>query len=230
MSVYGVLRGIWHSLPASLRASPGFRRLGQEVAGDFREHHQHVYTRAYYEDDVDGPALQASTSISRSVCRDLMPTRVVDVGSGSGALLTAFASRGVSTMGLEYSEAGRAISTSRNVETHAFDVRFDSPAGEWGKFDVACCTEVAEHIPAEFADRLVKVLVTLAKTVVFTAATPGQGGVDHVNEQPHSYWIEKFLSHGYSVDQTLRERWSAEWKDAGVAYWYWKNVIVFTKT
>ncbi len=34
-------------------------------------------------------------------------------------------------------------------------------------------------------------LVVLAATVILTAATPGQGGAGHINEQHHQYWIDK---------------------------------------
>jgi hypothetical protein len=47
--------------------------------------------------------------------------------------------------------------------------------------------EVAEHIPERLEDRYVDMLCLLGNLIVISAATPGQGGMDHVNEQPHAY-------------------------------------------
>jgi hypothetical protein len=47
------------------------------------------------------------------------------------------------------------------------------------------CTEVAEHLLAEHADALIENIDrAAAEWVFFTAATLGQRGFGHVNEQP----------------------------------------------
>jgi hypothetical protein len=66
--------------------------------------------------------------------------------------------------------------------------------------DLCVSTEVAEHLPAAFADTHVSYLCRTADAVLMTAATPGQGGTDHVNEQPHSYWIETYCGHGFDYE------------------------------
>ena len=35
--------------------------------------------------------------------------------------------------------------------------------------------------------------------MLFSAAVPGQGGENHVNEQPLAYWRAIFREHGYSA-------------------------------
>jgi hypothetical protein len=73
-------------------------------------------------------------------------------------------------------------------------------------------------------------LVGFAPRVVFTAATPGQGGgADHVNEQPHEYWIKKFEQRGYDLMEDLSAKWKAEWADRGVAGCYFLNIMVFER-
>ena len=72
--------------------------------------------------------------------------------------------------------------------------------------------EVAEHIPEKFADHFVRTLITMAKkAVVITAAPPGQGGTDHVNEQPYEYWIDRFNLAGASYSRELTEAFRNEW-------------------
>ncbi len=229
MLLYAILRGTWRLLPADVRSWPGLRRMTQPLAGRFREHNQGLYNTGYFERDVDGPASKSSSVIVQSVCRDLGPARVADVGCGSGALLHAFAVRGVETVGLEYSESAREIARRKGVDVRPFDVRFDQVDPDWGLFDVVCCTEMAEHLPGKFADRLVRTLSRLGRFVVFTAATPGQGGVDHVNEQLHEYWIEKFSTAGLELNVSLTESWQSEWKNGGAESWYWRNLMVFAR-
>jgi SAM-dependent methyltransferase len=67
--------------------------------------------------------------------------------------------------------------------------------------DLVICTEVAEHLFQREGKRLVRVIAQAArKWVFFTAATPGQGGHHHVNEQPNEYWIRKFQRNGMRLD------------------------------
>jgi hypothetical protein len=87
--------------------------------------------------------------------------------------------------------------------------------------------EVAEHLPKSCARRFVQLLTALSPLVVFTAATPGQGGVDHVNEQPHEYWIDLFQSQGFQFDHRLSVEWRGQWEAAGVASFYHRNLMIF---
>lgn len=67
-----------------------------------------------------------------------------------------------------------------------------------GRFDLVISSEVAEHLPEEKAQIFITNLTNHASSIIyFTAAEPGQGGVDHINEQPHEYWIEKFNLNGF---------------------------------
>jgi SAM-dependent methyltransferase len=225
-SIYRLLRKGWRLLPSEVRGLDPVRRFTQPIAGTFREHKQSVYHGSYFDTDVEPAAARASKVIADSVMRDIAPASFIDVGCGTGALLAEVAARGVNVLGLEYSDAGIERTRQRNIDARRFDVRYDSVA-HLPRFDVVCCTEVAEHIPARFADRLVDSLVSLGDRVIFTAATPGQGGVDHVNEQPHVYWLEKFTSRGFRFDARTSASWRDEWHRAGIQDWYWKNVMVF---
>ena len=93
--------------------------------------------------------------------------------------------------------------------------------------DVVVSTEVAEHLNEENADRFVELLTSLAPTAVVTAAVPGQGGTDHVNEQPNEYWIEKFEAREFAFDRDLSSRLRAEWRDAGVEGFLYGSLMIF---
>ena len=42
------------------------------------------------------------------------------------------------------------------------------------------------------------------RSICFSAAVPGQGGYQHINEQFQDYWIEKFRARGYTAYDMLR--------------------------
>jgi len=90
------------------------------------------------------------------------------------------------------------------------------------------CTEVAEHVKPEFADSLVQQLTSLANQVVFSAAVPGQGGgVDHVNEQPNSYWITRFAESGYVYLGEATKARREQLLELDVAGFYTMNLMLF---
>lgn len=91
---------------------------------------------------------------------------------------------------------------------------------------------MAEHLYAKHADKLVETLTRSARhAIYFTAAPPGQGGLDHVNEQPHEYWIEKFNVHGWMLDAKktvdVRELLLRVIREQ---HWYTHNSMVFIPT
>lgn len=72
-----------------------------------------------------------------------------------------------------------------------------------------------------------QVIVATAPVVVFSAATPGQGGQWHINEQPHAYWMSRFAKRRMAYDRTQSADFRESWQAAGVDFWYADNVLVF---
>lgn len=93
------------------------------------------------------------------------------------------------------------------------------------KCDLAVSLENAEHIDGRWADDLIDALTESAPVVLFSAATPGQGGDHHVNEQPHSYWHYKFMKRGYGFVDWIR--WAIR-DDPKVFKWYRDNIFLYT--
>jgi hypothetical protein len=93
-----------------------------------------------------------------------------------------------------------------------------------GRFDLAVCLEVAEHLPASRAALFVADLVKLSPVVLFSAAIPGQPGVHHVNCQWPAYWADLFAFHGYGCRDEYR--WPL-WDDDRIESWYRQNVLIF---
>jgi len=95
-----------------------------------------------------------------------------------------------------------------------------------GKFDVAICLEVAEHLPEKSATTLVQSICSLSDFVLFSAAIPGQGGLHHLNEQWQEYWVEQFREKDYKAFDYIRPR---IWDDSKIQFWYKQNILLFVK-
>lgn len=220
-----VIRKLYRTLlPPSVRGSTMVAKLKQSLLG-----HGWYYDSGYFAREVEGPAVRSAGRIANSILNEFKVTRVIDVGCGTGALLEALRDRSCEVFGLDYANAALKYCRARRLNVAKFDLERDI-FNDKRTFDVAVSMEVAEHLPERAADRYVDLLTRLSPIVVFTAAPPGQGGTDHVNEQPPSYWINKFRQRGFEHVEELSQRWRETWKAAGdVKGWYYENLMIFRR-
>jgi SAM-dependent methyltransferase len=224
-------RRIWRAIvPPSIRARPfvvNAKRLYYQLLGiDARDA---VYDADYFLNDAALMTVPGAEVVAESILSDLRPSTVVDVGCGTGTLLEAFRNRGCRVFGLEYAESALEQCNKRRLEVQKFDLENMSLTRD-RRFDVAITMEVAEHLPETSADHFVTLLTSLSDLIVFTAAPPGQHGMDHINEQPPSYWKSKFQEHDFEHDETLSSRWKLAWEASGsMAYYYHRNLMVFRR-
>lgn len=176
------------------------------------------YTTSFY--DLIRPGCVASAAVVAPIVYDMVrPDRVIDVGCGEGHWAKAFESAGAAHV---HGVDGEYVRTRVVDRFTPVDLASDF-ALDTDPFDLAVCLEVAEHLPAQVADRFVGNLCTLAPVVLFSAAAPAQGGVGHVNEAWPAYWANLFDGHGYTVSGALR--WQI-WNDDRVENWYRQNLLV----
>lgn len=212
--------------PEKVRSSSFIRKL-KAVLYKIIPIHDFIYDDDVYESFNEGSASRSVAAISETIIKDLKPVSVIDVGCGAGILLEALQSKGCQIFGLEYSSPAVKRCKDRGVDVRQFNLEKDSLKKKIS-FDVVVSMEVAEHLPERTSDRYLDLLVSLADIIVFTAAPPGQGGLDHVNEQPKSYWITRFKRRNYVLDEELTAQWADKWeKDGNVAVWYYKNLMIF---
>jgi SAM-dependent methyltransferase len=190
--------------------------------------HDSIYDEKYFKTEVEGPAVASASAMARTIIEHFHPHSVVDIGCGTGALLVAFREFGCSVSGLEYAEAALRYCRERNLDVRKFDIERQA-LKKAACSDLAVSFEVAEHLPEKKADQFVNLLCSLAPVVVCSAAKPGQGGLDHVNCQPRSYWIKKFERRGYLFDSVAADKLRAEWHAQGVAGYYHENVMAFRR-
>ena len=94
------------------------------------------------------------------------------------------------------------------------------------RFDLAISTEVAEHLEEEQEEVYLENITKTSDQILFTAAVPGQMGVNHINEQWQSYWIKKFRERGYYCDYSIRDYF---WNDKRINSWRRQNILYFSK-
>ncbi|MCE5199806.1 class I SAM-dependent methyltransferase [bacterium] len=152
------------------------------------------------------------------------PASVIDVGCGPGIYLAPFINGGAKVLGIDGSPAAGKVLPATLFE----HVDLRDPWTPPQRYDLAMCIEVAEHLHEEFADTLMDTLTRCSDRIVFTAATPGQGGYYHWNEQPHEYWIDKFKARGYDFgtqNNALREHLGV----GNYVAWLRNNAMLFER-
>jgi SAM-dependent methyltransferase len=179
-----------------------------------------IYAASFYEDGGFARTEASARVMTAWIHSTLKPRSVLDLGSGAGHYLRAFARLGVESLGLEASPSGVSKSGD-DVLALTYDLR--RPLHVSRRFDVVMCVEVAEHIPNRSSAVLVESICSSAgRFVIFTAAPPGTPGADHINCQSTEFWTALFRAKGFCMrgDLTTDLRRTAEIGDA--AQW-WKS-------
>jgi hypothetical protein len=173
-------------------------------------------------------SLAARSRRSADIIIDLLRQRlpvasVADFGCALGTWLAAWRQAGVQdVLGVDGSY----------VDRHRLEIPLDlfhscnlvEPIDLGRRFDLVESTEVAEHLPEAAARSFILSLVRHSDLVLFSASPPGQGGENHLNEQPYEYWRDRFAEHGYRMFDWIRPRIIGM---APVAYWYRYNLFLF---
>lgn len=180
------------------------------------------YDHEFY-DEISPFSVDAARVVVPIVHGLVKPASVVDVGCGTGAWLAAWRDNGVTDiLGIDGDYVDRA---ALHIDPSAFrSADLERPPAIERRFDLAMSVEVAEHLDRSAAARFVAFLSSLAPVVLFSAAPPGQGGVDHINEQWPAYWAHLFADHGLRPFDVIRPR---VWQSTDVAFFYAQNLVLY---
>jgi 2-polyprenyl-3-methyl-5-hydroxy-6-metoxy-1,4-benzoquinol methylase len=207
------------------KLASGVRRLGSFVNSQrFGVSPSRIYGDDFYEHHVGHHQEPSAAAVAETLIELFHPACTFDVGCGSGIYSRELAARSVQAFGCDGSE--HAI---KRVPPTVFCVQHDlkEPLTTNRRFDLCFCFEVAEHIPKRFSENLVASCAGLSDTVVFSSATPGQGGTDHINEQPDSYWDALFAQNGLAPDPETTARLRERFRARDVIHWLTSNTRVY---
>jgi len=183
----------------------------------------------FYDDDFASTSLRDKAwaeNFCDIILKTFNPKSVIDFGCGTGDLLHLFEKKGTEILGIDGSRANRNHCKINKDNFLLFDIRNKYKSKK--KYDLCLCLEVAEHIEERYSDILINSLARSSPNIVFTAAPPGQEGLNHVNLKPYDWWIRKFEGINFKFDKSLTEYLKREMtKIPDIHAWYIKNLLVF---
>jgi len=185
----------------------------------------HVYDSKFM-DYADVSSRYSAKTIVR-ILREVLPIEsVLDIGCAKGTWLDAWRASGVDRI---HGADGDYVDIDRLVVPRESFTKADisEPLTLGGCFDLVQSLEVAEHISTKCSDCFIENLVSHSNGIVlFSAASPGQGGEFHINEQPYEYWRQKFRELGFEPFDYIRPQIAA---DSAVSFWYRYNIILYVR-
>jgi SAM-dependent methyltransferase len=160
------------------------------------------YGKAFYEGRESN---KDAAKVVLPIVKTLVdPGSVVDVGCATGIWLSVWQSLGVQhVVGVDGPWVPRDLLEIAEKNFVVADLSAAIPLE--GTFDLVVSLEVAEHLPPECASSFVNALCRLGPVVLFSAAIPFQGGVNHLNEQWPDYWAHLFAENGYVPVDCIRQ-------------------------
>lgn len=180
------------------------------------------YDQRFYNIIADG-SLRSALIVAPLVQELVRARSAVDVGCGVGTWLKAFQQNGVETvLGLDGSYVDTQLLQIPADRFRPTDLKKPIPVDQ--RYDLAICLEVGEHLPASRCSDLVQALVNFAPVVLFSAALPGQGGTNHINEQWPEFWAKRFAARGYRKLDVIRPQ---IWQNEQVEPWYRQNIYLY---
>ena len=180
-----------------------------------------MYDKTFFDYITHGS--RRSAEVVTAALVGLIPVKsVLDVGCGRGAWLDAWRKLGVSdVLGLDgnYVPAESLLVPSQHFRA----VDLTQPLHLDRTFDLVQSLEVAEHLPPSATETFIATLTRHADVVLFSAARPGQGGENHLNEHTYEYWRRQFNARGFAMYDAVRPLID----DRSVEPWYRYNSFLF---
>ena len=172
---------------------------------------RHYYDELFFEEYLKlKPGYQ---KLAELIYEWAQPTSVCDFGCGNGFLLYFLAQRGIEVSGVEGSDDALKF-MDKSIRPRILVRDLTEPI-ETDVHDLVISTEVAEHLPKRSSATFVQNLANgAARSIVFTAAQPGQWGDGYINCQPRGFWIALFQSRGWIYDQEATEMFTNSVKNS----------------
>jgi SAM-dependent methyltransferase len=172
---------------------------------------------------VNHTAKRAASELLPIVRDGVRASSVLDVGCGQGAWLSAWQELGVhDCVGIDGSYVRVDALLIPRQQFVGVDLATSWSLGR--RFDLVQSLEVAEHLPTTSAEWFVDRICAHGDVVLFSAAQPGQGGENHINERKPSYWAGLFAERGYSAFDFVRPRVR---ENKEIAPWYRLNIVLY---
>jgi SAM-dependent methyltransferase len=159
----------------------------------------------------------------RYIAEKYRPAEVLDVGCGIGAYLRLFKEFGAASIfGVDGIPSGATALRADEYAQHDLS----HPLELHHRFDLVVCAEVAEHLAKRDAERLLESVSRHAeRLIVFSAASPEQPGLGHINCQAIEYWLERWAALGWIP--VLAD--SLGMRSLSTLSWFHHNLVVLVR-
>ena len=182
------------------------------------------YDAVFYESQV-ATSLESARIYLKFLWQFFQPASVLDLGCGRGTWLKACHELGSKTLfGLDGDWNNQSLMIDNDINFQS--INLNEPFALPEKVDLAISLEVAEHLEPSTAPQFIKCLAAASDMVLFSAAYTQQGGTNHINEQPHTYWARLFALHDFVPFDLFRPEF---WGNENVCFWYRQNTFLYTR-
>lgn len=177
----------------------------------------------FHSDEQQNNSYRSAKEFLSYLFDSYKPKSMVDFGCGAGPWLTVAYELGVKDLlGIdgEWIEGKQLNADKINYKL----VDLEQPIRLEQEFDLAISLEVAEHLSEKRAKSFVADICAASNMIMFGAAIKGQGGVNHINEQWQSYWVDLFKQNNYICIDFFRSKF---WDSQIVSSSYIQNTFLF---
>lgn len=183
-----------------------------------------IYDENFYKSQ-GASSLQSARIYLAYLWKYFQPNSVLDVGCGRGAWLKACHELGSeSLLGFDGDWNNQPLMIDSAIQFKSIDL--NQPFSVPQQVDLAMTLEVAEHLEHSAASQFVKCLTMASDAVLFSAAYTDQGGDNHINEQPHTYWAKLFAANEFVPFDLFRPVF---WANKSISFWYRQNTFLYLK-
>ncbi|KQC02429.1 bifunctional 2-polyprenyl-6-hydroxyphenol methylase/3-demethylubiquinol 3-O-methyltransferase UbiG [Pedobacter sp. Hv1] len=181
-----------------------------------------IYEKKYFSEEIFDTEY---STIAITIRDKYQPKKVIEFGCGPGHLTVALANLGISVTAIDgFSDPD--FRGFDKIEFSKVDLNNYSEISNFlksnGEYDLAICTEVAEHLLTESSEHLIHFLTQSAPVVIFSAAVPNQLGNGHINCQNRLFWHHLFLKKNFILVDSIRKEFVFNNK---LAIWYKLNIL-----
>jgi hypothetical protein len=155
------------------------------------------------------------------VKQELNPSSLLDIGCGPGHFVDSFRDQGIDAKGMDIDD--RVHGKEHLKYQSLLDITDENA-------EVVVCMEVAEHIEPALEDQVVaKVVSAVNKTLIWTAAAIGQGGIGHINCKNKEDWSEKITKAGLVRNFEREKQLIDDMRNGYHMGWFTNNLLYFEK-